>query len=55
MHIAVVLVGCSKTLIGTGWAISLYWKTLTSPCRGSISGIVGSLQSVQVFVGLKAH
>jgi len=37
------LAGCRKALVGTGWTISHLVSTNT--CRGTISGLVGSIKS----------
>ena len=41
VHMVVVLAGCRKALVDTGWAISLL-ISMNKLCRGSISGNVGS-------------
>ena len=51
-----VLVGCTKPLVGTGWAISLLFSTnghrnFSAVCRGFLSDTIGSFQSGEVFVG----
>jgi len=57
VHMAAALAGCRKALVGTGWAISHHKQAqepLLSPCSGTISGLVGSIQSGGACAGRKA-
>ena len=49
VHMVAALAGCRMALVSTGWTISHFVSTkieaLFSPCRGTLSGTVGSLQS----------
>jgi len=60
MHMAAALADCRKALVSTGWTICNLVSTkqaqepLPSPCRGTISGLVGSIQSGGVHAGRTA-
>ena len=52
MHMAAVLAGCRKALVGTDWAISLLFST--NGCMNCSSGTVDSFQLGEVFAGQTA-
>ena len=58
VHMAAALAGCRKALVGTGWTISHLVGTNRlrnhSSCRGTISGLVGSIQSGGALAGQRA-
>ena len=59
VHMAAVLAGCRKALVGTGWAILSFRKQTgiekaSCLCRGSISGTVGSFRSGETCTGQRA-
>ena len=60
VHMATALVSCPKALVGTGWTISHLVNTTgsgttpLSPCRGTISGLVGSILSGEACAGQTA-
>ena len=57
VHMAAVLAGCRKALVGTGWTISHLVSTNrlrnhSSPtCSGTFSGLVGGIQSGGALAG----